>query len=146
MRYAVALVVLLVLPVTGCSKSQDEVRDDYCAAVKEHSEDLIRLSDEGGPEAFAKMLPTLEELAAEAPEDLADEWSSYLDALRGWRDALDESGVEPADLAGGMPKDLARDDKRRIRGAATVLRSPEVTAASEGIEQQALDVCGTPLL
>lgn len=149
MRPVVALVLTVLLSgavLAGCSQSQEEVRDDYCAQVKQDGADLIRISDEGGPEAFTKMLPTLEGLAEKAPDDLSDEWQTYLNAVRGWRDALEASGVEPADLASGMPKDLAREDERRIRGAATVLRSDQVAAASEGIEQHALDVCGTPLL
>ncbi|KRF11545.1 hypothetical protein ASG90_17635 [Nocardioides sp. Soil797] len=146
MRCVVALTVLLLLATAGCSQSQQDKRDDYCAQVKKDGPDLIQISDEAGPEAFTKMLPTLEGLAEKSPQDLEDEWQSYLNALRGWRDALEESGVDPSDLAGGMPKDLAREDKQRIRGAATVLQSPGVTAASKGIEQHALDVCGTPLL
>ncbi|QIX26874.1 hypothetical protein ncot_09860 [Nocardioides sp. JQ2195] len=146
MKAVVALLLALLLPLAGCSQSREDVRDDYCAQVKEDGPDLIRISDEAGAEAFEQMLPTLEGLAEKSPQDLQDEWQVYLNALRGWRDALEKSGVEASDLAGGMPEDLGREDKRRIRGAATVLRSQQVSAASSGIEQHALDVCGTALL
>lgn len=142
----VALVVLGVLGATGCSRSDEDVREDYCAQVKEDSDELTRISDEAGASGFLEALPTLEGLADLAPDDLSDEWQTYLDALHGWEDALEESGVEADDVADGMPADLPAADRRRIRGAATVLSSAEVRAASEGIEQHALDVCGQPLL
>ena len=43
------------------------------------------------------------------------------------------------------PADLTDDDRLGIEAAATSLGSQSVTIATSGIEQQALDVCKTPI-
>lgn len=143
---ALGLVALLCLG--GCGEpSPAEQREDYCALVGERGEQLTRIADEGGAAGFVDALPVLTELRAEAPADLRDEWGTFVDALEGLRDALEASGVDPADAGpDGLPEGLDRDARRRIRGAASVLARDEVVAATQGIEQHALDVCGTPLL
>lgn len=146
MRLAATLVLLGLLATVGCSPSEEDVREDYCAQVEKDSDELTRISDEAGARGFLEALPTLEDLADLSPDDLADEWKTYLDALHGWRDALDATGLSAEDVADGMPKNLAKADRQRIRGAASVLNSAEVRAAAQGIEQHALDVCGQPLL
>lgn len=137
---------MLLLP-TACSESDAERRADYCEAVEEVGPQLTRISDEGGPAAFLEALPVLEDLAAESPDDLRDEWKTFLDALRGLRDAVEETGLDPADVTGGgLPDDLSREDRRRLRAQASVLARPEVESATRGIEQHALDTCQIPLL
>lgn len=141
----VLLAAVLVLPA-GCAQSKEEARDAYCKKVKAESESITRKVDEGGAGAALDLLPTLEGLAEESPDDLKDEWQTYLNALRGWRDALDDAGLEPEDVAKGLPKGLSREERQRVLGAISVVQGDDVKAASEGIEQQALDVCGTALL
>ena len=140
-----ALLGLLVL-ASGCSQTKQDVRDDYCVQVKKDSDALTRAADEGGPGAILTVLPTLERLAKKSPADLTDEWQIYLNALHGWRDSLADSGLTPAEVADGVPSGLPQSDRRRVVGAVSVLRGTDVTAASQGIKQHALDVCGTPLL
>lgn len=138
---------LLVVLAGGCAQDEDAQREDYCESVADRSAELTRLTDEGGPAAFLEALPVLEDLAEESPDDLRDEWRTFLDALHGLEDAVAETGLDPADLTGeGLPDDLPAADRRRLRGAASVLASPDVVAATQGIEQHALDVCHTPLL
>lgn len=133
--------------LAACQQSDDERREAYCEQVEEVGPELTRISDEGGAAGFLSALPLLEDLAAEAPGDLRDEWKTFLDALRGLRDALDETGVDPEQVTDeGLPDDLSRDDRRRIRAQASVLASEETVAAVQGIEQHALDICKTPLL
>ncbi|MBD8869736.1 hypothetical protein [Nocardioides donggukensis] len=140
-------VVLLGLAGGGCGSSAEEQRDDYCAAVEEQGARLTRISDEGGPGGFIEALPVLEELAGQAPADLRDEWRTFLDALRGLRDALSETGLDPDDVtADGLPDGLSQQERRRVSGAASVLARDDVRSATVGIEQHALDVCSTPLL
>jgi hypothetical protein len=146
-RSAAGLLLLGVALVSGCGEpSPEERREEYCEQVAEDSERLTRISDEGGAGAFLTALPTLEELAAKAPDDLRDEWSLLIDALRGLRDALEDTGVEPAQVDGKLPADLPAAERRRIRAAASVLADPDVVTATQGIEQHALDICRTPLL
>jgi hypothetical protein len=135
------------LVLTGCGEpSADERRDDYCAQVEEDSAELTRIADEGKAGAFLAALPTLERLAELAPDDIADDWALLLDALHGLRDALDETGLDPDQVDGKLPADLPAADRRKVAAAASVLADPQVVRATQGIEQQALDVCRTPLL
>ena len=143
------LIPLFLVPVllTACGEpTADEGREEYCAQVEQDSEELTRIVDEGGAGAFTQALPTLEGLADKAPGDIQDEWSLLIDALRGLRDALEETGVEPGEIDGKLPEDLPAADRRRISAAASVLADPEVVEASQGIEQHALDICKTPIL
>ena len=45
-----------------------------------------------------------------------------------------------------LPRDLSREDRKRVRNAASVLTTPEVVAATQGIEQHALDICKQSLI
>lgn len=147
-RAAGGLGLALILLVTaGCGDpSPDEARKTYCEQVKKDADEITRIVDEGGAGAALKVLPKLEALADLSPRDLKDEWQTYLNALHGWRDALDETGLKPSDVAEGLPRNLSREDRRRLLGAISEVQGPQVKQAAEGIEQQALDVCGTPLL
>lgn len=139
--------VLCGLVAAGCGEpTEEETRDEYCAQVQEDSEELTRMADEGKAGAFLTALPTLEGLAEMAPGDLDDEWSLLLDALHGLRDTLEETGVEPERLDGGLPAELPAEDRTRIAAAASVLVDPDVVRATQGIEQHALDICKTPIL
>jgi hypothetical protein len=137
----------LLAGATACSETADDRREAYCAQVKKDSTTLSKGVAEGGPGAFLDVLPTLQGLAKKAPSDLKDEWQTLLNALTGLRDALDATGLEPSDIQdGSLPKDLSRADRKRVRDAASVLTTPEVVAATQGIEQHALDICKQPLI
>jgi hypothetical protein len=146
---ALVLALALLATTTACGEeSDDDRRAAYCAQVKADSEKISREVAESGAGAFLTVLPTLEGLADQAPSDLKDEWRTLVNALHGLRDALEETGLEPGDLkaGGGLPKGLSKEDRRTVQGAASVLASPEVAEATQGIEQHARDVCKRPLL
>lgn len=143
---AVALCAALALGLTSCSQSDQGRRDAYCEKVDDASGDLTRITDEGGTGAFVTALPILEKLGAASPGDLKDEWQVFLNALRGLASALQEADLDPDAVDNGLPQDLSGKARRKITGAASVLATDEVRAASAGIEQHALDICGTPLL
>lgn len=142
-----AAAALVVSGVTACGDpSPQEQRDAYCAQLEEDSPTLTRIVDEKGAAAFVEALPTLQGLADEAPEDIRDDWQVFLNALEGLEKALDETGVDPTDVAGNkLPADLSEEERRRVRAAANVLTTPEVTSAAAGLEQHALDVCEVPI-
>ena len=149
MRRPLALLVaaLLLVGATACSETADDRRAAYCAQVKKDSTALSKGVAEGGPGAFLEVLPTLEGLAKKSPSDLKDEWQTLLNALTGLQDALDAAGLEPGDIQDGrLPADLPKEDRKRVRDAASVLTTPEVVAATQGIEQHALDICKQPLI
>ena len=149
LRRPVAFLVAgtLLAAATACSETADDRREAYCARVKKDSTTLSKGVAEGGPGAFLDVLPTLQGLAKKAPSDLKDEWQTLLNALVGLQDALDATGLEPGDIQDGkLPRDLSREDRKRVRNAASVLTTPEVVAATQGIEQHALDICKQPLI
>ncbi len=147
MRRAWLAVVLVVLGVlTGCGDSASDRRESYCAALEEAQPELTRTADEAGAGAFLGLLPTLEELAAESPSDLKDEWQTYLGSLRTMRDVLASADLTPADLAAGIPDGTDDDTAAEVTAAVRNLRGPQTRAAASAITQQALDVCGVQIL
>lgn len=144
----VATVVSLVLlgGLSACQQSAEDERAEYCDQVEADSAELTRISDEGGAGGFLEAMPTLEGLSEKSPSDLKDEWQMFLNGLGVLEDAVDRAGLEPDQLDDPLPKSLARADRQRLNKAANFLQDPRVVRAAQGIEQHALDVCGTPIL
>jgi len=129
--------------VTGCADDQQR----YCEAVEEHQAELSEQLAAGGPVALIDGLATFEELAEEAPADIRDEWSLLIDRVTVLRDVLDEVGVDAATYdVERPPAGLDDADADRIARAARDLGSEETQRALADLEQQALDVCRTPLV
>ena len=148
MRAALAAVVVVLLPLgAGCSDDPADAREDYCQAVEERQAELSEQVGGGGPTDLIGGVSILQSLADEAPEDIRDEWAIVIDRVSALRDALDEAGVDPAAYdAEQPPADLDAEDRDRIEKAARDLGSEETQRALADLVQQALDVCGTPLV
>ena len=139
---ALLAALLLTGVLTACS-SQEET---YCDAVRSHQVELGRISDEGGPDAVLRELPTMQELAKDAPTDIKDEWQTVITAVQALDQAFDDAGVDPASYdVKHPPADLSDADRQKIESAAQELSSESVTTATSGIEQEALDICKTPI-
>jgi hypothetical protein len=135
-------VFCLALAVGGCA----DQKEAYCDAVEDHQAELGQVLGDGGPDALLRALPIFRDLADDAPDDIRDEWTTVIDALEGLRRALEEAGVDPAAYDRDDPPDgLSRADRDRIDAAARKLTSDETVRALNGVDQQAKDVCGTPL-
>jgi hypothetical protein len=143
-RGAESLVAALVLTmlVTGCQGQQEK----YCDAVEDHQQELGEVLGDGSPDALLKALPVLRALQDKAPDDLRDEWKTVIDALDGLQRALADAGVDPATYdRDHPPAGVTQDDQDAIDAAADQLTSDETVTAFSGVDQQAKDVCGTPL-
>jgi hypothetical protein len=143
-RAAQAVVVASVVAVTmsGCKDQQEK----YCDAVKDHQEKLGEVVGDGSSDALLKALPIFRDLADDAPEDIKDDWKTVIDALEGLQDALDKAGVDPATYdRNHPPAGLSQADKDAIDEAAAGLGSEATTTAFNAVDQEAKDVCGTPL-
>ncbi len=141
-RGAAAVAVLVAGLLAGCADQQEQ----YCSAVEEHQRELGEVVADGGPGALIGALDTFDDLADRAPRDITDEWQQVTSRLRALQTALSEAGVEPDDYsAEDPPAGLTDQQQSKIRAAADDLASPATAAALEGLQQQALDVCGTPL-
>ncbi|MFL6157099.1 MAG: hypothetical protein ACJ72D_13450 [Marmoricola sp.] len=137
---AAGLVVLLVVGLTATACGGDDDQDArYCAALKA---DQTIFADDGTGLELVTGLPRLEKLAAVAPDDLGDEWQTFLTSIESLRDAIRRAGVEPKDFVDGKPpSDLDPAERDAVAAAANELGSDDVVTAAGGIEQQAKDVC-----
>lgn len=127
---------------TGCSSEQEA----YCAAVEEHQGELSDVAASDEPGAVLGALDAYRDLRDRAPGDIRDEWTQVVTRLEALQDALDDAGVDPASYdPATTPDDLPDDERRAIEAAARDLGRSETVDAMGGVEQQALDVCGTPL-
>lgn len=128
--------------LVGCGDQQDA----YCDAVAEHQSELGQVLGEEGPDALLNALPIFRDLADEAPDDIRPDWRTLITALEGLEDALDDAGVEASSYdRDDPPADVTDEQRAAIDAAAKELTSPQTVAAFEGVQQQAKDVCGTPL-
>lgn len=138
--------VLVAGVLTGCSNSPEDVRADYCEVVKEQQVALTEALAEESPDALLGALPVFRELAEKAPRDIEDDWTVFIGALEGLQEALAAAGAEAASYdAKNPPEDVTGEQQEDIARAADELVRPEVSAAFEGVKQQAKDVCKTAL-
>jgi hypothetical protein len=137
------LVAALLLPfLAACGSDQDE----YCDAVESHQQELSDIVGSGDPDALLKALDVLEELQDKAPGDITDEWQQVVSRIEALRDALDAAGVDPATYDRDKPPtDLGAEDQAAIDAAAKQLGSGTTLRALQDLDQQARDVCKTPL-
>jgi hypothetical protein len=134
-----ALTGALLLSVQSCGGSQEK---DYCAALKADQPLFAEMQDDTSGLGLLKHRTTLHDLADKAPDDLADEWQTFLAALDAFAGTLRDLHVEPGDFADGKPPaGLGEAERTRIANAASELSSADVVEAANGIEQHAKDVC-----
>jgi hypothetical protein len=139
---ALVLVVALGVGMSGCRSDQQK----YCDAVKDHQQKLGELLGDGSADALLEALPVFNDLAGDAPEDIRDDWKVVVDALQGLQDALEDAGVDPATYdRDHPPAGLSQAHKDAIDAAATVVGSQDTQTALNAVDQEAKDVCGTPL-
>lgn len=135
--------VLVAGLATGCS---GDPQADYCEAVENHQVELTEIAASTDAGALFDALPVYDDLAEEAPDDIAGEWDQVVGPLRALEDALDEAGVDPSSYdAAKPPADLDPERRKTIEGAARRVGSEQTVTAMAAVEQHALDVCGTPL-
>ncbi|MGI8645766.1 MAG: hypothetical protein ACR2JD_05550 [Nocardioides sp.] len=140
-----AAAALLAFAALGAACASDQER--YCASVEEHQVELSEVLADGGSTGLIEAVEPLRKLAADAPPDISDEWSLVIDRIEALDEALTVAGVDSATYdAENPPADLSEEDRTRITNAASALGAEETQRALGGLEQQALDVCQTPLV
>jgi len=146
---AVGLALVAGLVVVGVLVAQRLGRtpqERYCAEVVRTRPELSARLSTGVPDVLITALPLFEDLADDAPEDITDEWRTVTTAIVGLREALAAVGADPATYdREDPPADVDAEEQRRIDTAARVLGSQETEVALVGLDQQARDVCRTPL-
>jgi hypothetical protein len=129
---------VLALGVQGCGDQEK----GYCKALTGDQGVFAAMQDDPSGIGLLKHTSTLHELADKAPDDLDDEWQTFLGAIDAFETTLKDAGVKADDFVDGKPPaDLTAADRARIANAASELSSEDVVEAATGIEQQAKDVC-----
>ena len=137
-----SLVALLVSALLGGLSACGDPIENYCQTLKQHRKELNQMVEADTQFGLITHRSMLEDLAAQAPDDLTDEWQVFLRAVRGLDGAVEASGHQPSEFkAGTFPAGVSGPDKAAIKAAADRLASPETLAAASGIDQQARDVC-----
>jgi hypothetical protein len=135
----VAVSTVLLLAAAGCGGDDEK---SYCRALESDQHVFAEMQEDTSGLGLLKHRTMLGALSEKAPDDLADEWQTFLGALDAFAGTLREVGVKPDDFVGGNPPEgLSDEDRARIAEAANELSSTDVVEAADGIEQHAKDVC-----
>lgn len=141
---ACALLLVATFAMAGCG--EDDPFAAYCDEVEAQQTALSEDLAGGEATGLIDALPEFEKLAAKAPDDLSDEWGTVTSRIGALVAALEEAGVDPATYDRKKPPaGLADEEKKAIDDAARAMATPEMAQALAGVEQQARDVCKTPL-
>lgn len=139
---AVGLTLLLAGGLAGCGEDPIE---RYCEEVRAQQEPLTEAAAAGAT-GLLLALPSFEALRAEAPEDLAPAWSVVVSRVSALEEALDAAGIDPAAYDPEQPPaGLGEEEQAAIEAAASGLLTDAVSEALDSVQQQARDVCKTPL-
>ncbi len=137
-----AVLALLVPLLAGCGDSSD----DYCNAVSDNQQHLSEIVGTGQPDALLDALDIFKQLQDKAPGDITDEWQQVVTRIEALRGALDDAGVDPATYDRDKPPaGVTEEQKAVIDAAAKELGSGTTLRAFQDLDQQARDVCKTPL-
>ena len=137
------LALALAAPVlVACSSTVD----DYCGLVREHQHELTDLASRNDASALFEANEVYRDLADSAPRDVRDEWKIVVDAVDRLKTTVEDLGIDPAAYdPANPPADLSQAELDRLRAAAVELVDPKTQEAMDAVEQQARDVCETPL-
>jgi hypothetical protein len=139
---AVLVVTTLLASLTACG----DPAAAYCSALQSDQKLFAEMQDDTTGLALLRHRTALHDLADKSPDDLTDEWQTFLGAVDAFAATLSEVGVKPEDFVDGKtPPGLSEADRTRIVNAANELSSDDVVEAANGIEQQAKDVCKVQL-
>ncbi len=137
------LAIALLLPLLAACGSG---KDDYCSAVEDHQQELSDIVGSGEPDALLQALDIFRDLQDRAPDDITDEWQQLVGRIEALAEALDDADVDPATYdRDHPPAGLTEEQKARIDAAAAQLGSGTTLRALQDLDQQARDVCQTPL-
>jgi hypothetical protein len=145
-RVGAAVVLVAASLGLGSCGGEDDPFEAYCKEVKAQQTALSEDLAAGETTGLIDALPEFEKLAAKSPDDLQDEWHTVTSRIGALVDALESAGVDPATYDRKKPPaGLSDADRDAIDAAARAMARPEMVQALAGVEQQARDVCRTPL-
>ena len=120
--------------------------DAYCGAVEDNQSRLSTVLGGGGEAALLEALPVFRTLRAKAPGDIRPDWDTVVTRLEALQKALTRAHVDPKTYdAKSPPAGVTTAEQQAIAAAATRLGSAATVTALDAVQQQARDVCHTPL-
>ncbi|MCL8025978.1 hypothetical protein [Nocardioides bruguierae] len=165
---AVAAVLPTALLLAGCSGSDEEASGDssaaaeesaasedgagsgdYCADLTSTQEDLSGLSGDD-PASLDQAFTAFDTLAAEAPDEVAEQWTVLTDMADQVRTALDENDLTLEDLStlsttGQLPEGVTQEQVIAVGEELSSLTSAKVSEAASAISVHAQSECGITL-
>ncbi|WP_323793536.1 hypothetical protein [Nocardioides sp.] len=142
-RTGVALTSALLLGALSACGGDGVER--YCEEVSEQQLALTEAAASGAT-GLLEALPSFEALRAESPSDIAADWAVVVQRVSVLEEALADADVDPATYDPENPSDdLSDEDQAAIAAAASGLVTPAMVEALGRVQQQARDVCKTPL-
>lgn len=118
----------------------------YCQEVADQRGVLAAAAEQGPTTGLIHALPSFEALRAKSPPDVADDWDVVVGAVSNLVDTLKKAGVDPSTYdRAHPPAGLTAQERGEIDAAATELGSDQTVAALAALEQEARDVCHSPL-
>jgi hypothetical protein len=137
--------------LAGCgSKGGSSSSGDYCSELKADKTYFQGLSGTGAdagklPEVFQR----IHSLAADAPDNVSDDWKTLDNAVTTLENALKDAGISPSDLAsmqaGQMPTGVDPSKLQALIPKLQALNSGDVSTAADNIAKDAKDTCGVEL-
>jgi len=145
-RGAVLFSALLTLAgLAGCASTTER----YCGTLEDERQtltDLAKASGRPDGDLFVDSLALFGKLRDASPDDVRDEWDTFVFAWEGMVDAFDRAGLSPAGYTPGeTPPGVSAEQVDAITDASANLGSRRVLDAGTGIEQHARDVCDVDL-
>ncbi|MBJ7356068.1 hypothetical protein [Nocardioides sp.] len=122
--------------------------DSYCDSLESIQKDFedFEAADFSN---FDEFTDRVEALADDAPDEVKEDWEVLTKAFTAFVDALEEAGLEPADLEGlannELPEGVDMEALTEAMTEAQALGSEEVEKATENIEKHAKDECNIDL-
>lgn len=143
MTAAVAVAIALTATtLAGCGNGYSS----YCDAVSSHQQQLTDTFSSGGRAALLDALPAFEDLRDKAPSDIRGDWDQIVTSLQGLQQALAAAGVDAASYdRNKLPAGVTAAQRAAIDAASHVVGSAATAQAALHVQQEARDVCHTPL-
>ena len=143
---AVVVAVGLVAGVLWLRGSDDDPFAAYCSEVESRREQVGAALAAGPELGLIRALPSFEALAQRSPDDIRADWHLVVARIADLQKALSAAGVDAATYdRDHPPASVSETQRQAIDTAAVRLGSRETAAALARVQQQARDVCKTPL-
>ncbi len=144
----VAAGTLIAGLLTGCGGSGGASTEAYCDSMKSAKKSFEDF-DSGDFAGLEAAVATFHELAAAAPDEIADAWETLDGTMVTLEEGLAEAGLKLSDLEavsnGEIPEGVNMEKLATLGEDLQKMSAEEVQDASDAIEKHAKDECDVEL-